>query len=283
MRGGLAFGNGAHGLTKPSAVVGEWTTAMGQIEDRMRQLFELSRGPVEPTAWGVRMRRRFDYFTPDEYYEEIVEGLVDSETEWLDVGGGKAVFPGNHALSSMLVQRCQHLTVVDPSPNIEKNTFAHARFQGFLEDLPGENRFTLATARMVVEHVARPELFVARLGGLMRPGGKVVIYTVSRWSPITVLSGCTPIAVHHVAKKILWNVGEEGTFPVEYRMNTRGRLNALFAAAGFRNVAFHRLDDCRALARWRITLAAELSLRALLRKVGIPYPEACLIGVYERI
>ena len=126
---------------------------------------------------------------------------------------------------------------------------------------------------MVVEHVTHPEQFVAKLGQLVEPGGKAVVYTVSRWAPMTVLSACTPMAVHHFAKKVLWGGEEKDTFPVAYLMNTRARLNGLFTAAGFRELRFYRLDDCRTFANWQATLTLDLMLWKALRTAGIGHPE----------
>jgi len=256
---------------------------MDEQSSRMLDLFEQSYGPPHPLAWGVHLRRRFGYFTPDQYYEETLDRLIGPDTQWLDVGGGADIFPGNPVLSDILARRCAKLFVVDPSANVDKNPYAHERLRGLLEDVPIGARFNLATARMVVEHVEHPEAFVGKLGEVVLPGGQAVIYTVSRWSPITILSGATPMAVHHWAKHLLWRAKEEDTFPVQYLMNTRSRLDALFAQAGFRPTEFHRLDDCRTLARWRIGLTAELVVRSALRAVGLGYPEACLLGVYQKI
>jgi hypothetical protein len=87
---------------------------------------------------------------------------------------------------------------------------------------------------MGAEHVTRPEQFVAKLGQLARPRGKVVVYRVNRRAPMTILSGCTPMAIHRFAKKVLWGASGKDTFPVAYLMNTRSRLLGPFAAAGFR-------------------------------------------------
>ena len=255
---------------------------MDQLEARMRHLFEFKYGSIDQMGWDPRLRHQFGHFTPDDHYEAVVEGLIDSDTEWLGVGGGSAIFPSNSRLARILAGRCKRLVAVDPSPNVNENPFAHERYQRLLEEFPASGQFTLATARMVVEHVTHPEQFVTKLGQLVRPGGKAVVYTVNRWAPMTVLSGCTPIVVHHFAQKVLWRTEEKDTFPVAYLMNTRSRLNGLFTAVGFREIRFHRLDDCRTLAKWKATLTLELMIWKALRSAGIGYPESCLLGVYER-
>ena len=35
----------------------------------LEAVFEQKYGSLEATGWGPRMRRRFDYFTPDDHYE----------------------------------------------------------------------------------------------------------------------------------------------------------------------------------------------------------------------
>ena len=100
---------------------------------------------------------------------------------------------------------------MDPSSNVERNPFAHRRCQSMLEDYQDIERFDLATMRMVVEHVAQPDEFVAGLARLVKPGGKAVVYTVNRWAPVTLISSNTPMWFHHAAKRILWRAREEDT------------------------------------------------------------------------
>lgn len=255
---------------------------MNKVDARLQELFDIKHPPDCPIGWSPKLRQQFRYFTPDDYYEAAVDKLVDPNTEWLDVGGGDAIFPSNPNLAHMLADRCRNLVAVDPSDNIHSNIYAHERYQSFLEEFQDPRQFSLVTARMVVEHVSRPEEFVARLGKALRPGGKAVIYTVNRWAPLTVMSSHTSLGVHHAVKRLLWRTEEKDTFPVEYLMNTRSTLNSLFASAGFREVEFHRLDDCRTLARWKFTSLLEMAVWKALRMAGLGYPESCLLGVYER-
>jgi hypothetical protein len=135
---------------------------------------------------------------------------------------------------------------------------------------------------MVAEHIVDPEQSVSALSRLTAPGGRVVIYTVNKWSPASMVSALTTMGVHHVAKRMLWETEERDTFPAFYRMNTRGTLRALFEAAGFREEMFCFLDDCRSLGRWRSTYMAELLLWRFLKTMGLHYPETCLLGVYRK-
>ena len=63
------------------------------LEDQLRRLTTIKHGPNRNTGWGTDLRLKFGHSTPDDYYESCVESLVDDRTEWIDVGGGKTIFP----------------------------------------------------------------------------------------------------------------------------------------------------------------------------------------------
>lgn len=248
----------------------------------IRQVLDLKYGPADRQGWGPRLRGRFGYRTPDDWYEALVLDLVTPETAWLDVGGGWSPFPYNPAAAALLARRCRRLVGIDPSENIHDNKHVHERAQCLLQDFRTDERFDLITARMVVEHIDDPATAVAAFARLTKPGGLVVVYTVEKLSPVTFLSAVTPIGFHHAVKKLLWQAEERDTFPTVYKMNSRRELRALFEAAGFREASFCHLDDCRAFGRWRALNAAELAAWRCFNAVGLRYPDACILATYRR-
>jgi hypothetical protein len=107
--------------------------------------------------------------------------------------------------------------------------------------------------------------------------------TVNLRSPITVVSRLTPFWAHYRIKRLFWGGEERDTFPVQYRMNTRPVLRRWFEQHGFREAAFTRLDDLSTFGRFRYLNAAELRIWRVFRRMGIAYPENCLLGIYERL
>ena len=87
---------------------------------------------------------------------------------------------------------------------------------------------------------------------------------------------------HHVSKRILWSTREEDTFPVKYLMNSRSRLKTVFVGAGFREVYFRYLDDCRTLARWKATLGRRAYRLECAPLGGATLSRNLPEGVYER-
>ena len=251
-------------------------------QDRLQETFRVKYQGAEPMGWGPRMRLKFGYFNPDDVYETAVDSLVTPATEWLDVGCGRDIFPNNAPMARLLAKRCRLLVGLDPSDNIDENTLVHERFKGMIEDYDTPRRFDLITLRMVAEHIGNPGAAIPALFRLCKPGARVVIYTVYKWSPVTVISAAAPFRLHHLVKKVIWKTEEKDTFPTEYRMNTRRELKCIFEAAGFGEEQFHYLDDCRSFARWKVTNAAELSAWKVLHALGLHYPEVCLLGVYRK-
>lgn len=254
--------------------------APGRVE--LEKIFRLKFGDTRTTGWGPRMRLRFGYFTPDDFYEVMLDKIVMEGCTWVDVGCGRDTLPTNPVLAKRLRDRCSLLLGVDPSDNIEENQLIHQRTKTPIELYRSERTFDLATFRMVVEHVKYPESVLDSLQRLIRPGGKVVVYTVNRWAPSSAFSLFIPFGWHHAIKRIFWKVEQKDTFPVFYRMNTRRQLAELFASRGFKESWFHYLDDCRIFGNFRILYFLNLAIWRLFQGRGLTYPENCLLGIYER-
>jgi 2-polyprenyl-3-methyl-5-hydroxy-6-metoxy-1,4-benzoquinol methylase len=247
-----------------------------------REIYRLRTSGDGALGWSPRLRQRFGYFTPDECYEAIMLQLINNGADWIDVGCGHDLFPFNKPLADILSARCRLIVGVDPSPNIEKNVLVHEKAKCTIEDYHTDRKFDVISLRMVAEHIADPEAAIAAFSRLTKPGGRVVIYTVSKWAISSLVAAGSPLAFHHLVKAVLWGTDPQDTFPTVYRMNTRPRLRQLFAAGGFREEQFLYLDDCRTLAKWRIGTAMELYARRALRALGLPYVDVCILGVYRK-
>ena len=88
-----------------------------------------------------------------------------------------------------------------------------------------ERTYDLITLRMVAEHIAHPRDAVAALARLAKPGGRVVVYTVWKWSPASIAAAVTPMAVHHRLKKLLWDTAS-GQLPDHLPHEHAGTLRA---------------------------------------------------------
>jgi len=262
----------------PAAAAEELTPSRGDLERNFRTKY----GDIETCGWSPRMRHRFGYFNPDDEYEALVDRLVGGRTVWLDAGCGRFLFPSNAPLAKQLSDRCAHLVGVDPDETLDENPYVDERAKVLIDDYETDRKFDLITLRMVAEHVAEPDVTVESLARLTRPGGKVVIFTIYRWSPVPLFTDIMPFGLHHPIKKLLWKTESKDTFPVANKMNTRGALRRVFERHGFAESSFRYVDDCRTFANSRTFQWLELSTRRLFRTFGLHYPEVCLLAAYTR-
>jgi len=258
-------------------------TASAPSPALLRAIFDAKYGAADDLGWGPRQRLRFGYYTPDDHYEALLASLVFEGCRWADIGCGRDIFPSNPGLARRLTGSAALVVGIDPDANVHDNVLLDERFCGPVEDYESARRFDLITLRMVAEHIAQPRRVVAKLGELAAPGCLAVIYTPAKYAPASILAALTPMRTHHLAKKLLWQAHERDTFPVRYKMNTRSALTRLFRQHGFEETLFCHLDDCRASNRFRRLNLLELSSWRLLRRLGLRYPECCLLGVYRRL
>jgi 2-polyprenyl-3-methyl-5-hydroxy-6-metoxy-1,4-benzoquinol methylase len=247
-------------------------------QDELLAVFRQKYSKNSTLGWGPRMRLESGYFTPDDHYEALVGRLLVSGSAWCDVGCGRNIFPENPELARWYAERCNFVYGIDPDDNVRENRFVHDFFQGLVEDCPTERRFDLVTLRMVAEHIEFPAPAMRRIASLLKPSGLAVIYTPYKWAPMSIAASITPFGLHNPLKRLLWNSEARDTFPTQYKLNTRADIDRHARSAGLRIAYFERLDDCRISNSYRRVNRFELLARNGLRRIGVPYPEACLIA-----
>mgnify|MGYP006105050399 CR=1 FL=1 len=253
----------------------------GLTKKDLENVYTIKYGSPEDAGWRPKRRHKFGYYQPSDIYETMINKLVTSDTKWIDVGGGRAIFPDNVSLSEMLATRCKKLVAVDPSDNVFEHHFANEKFNSKIEYFETEEKFDLITFRMVAEHIDNPQEVLRKLKSIIAVNGIVVIYTINRFSPIPIITWLTPFSLHFKVKKFFWGGEEKDTFPVAYKMNTRSELLSLFSKNGFSEDEFGYLDDLSALSRFRLGGLVELVLWSLFVKLKIRYPENNLLGIYK--
>lgn len=258
------------------------TIASAPAQAQLEELFRLKYGDSGQLNWSPALRRKFNYFNPDDVYECLMQQLVTGNTRWLDVGCGRNVFPSNAKLARILADRCKLLVGVDPDETLNDNPFVHEKVPAFMDDFRDARQYDLITLRMVAEHVEHPARLLQSLDRAVSDNGLVVIYTVNKYSPVPLVTNLVPFALHNPVKRVLWGTEPEDTFPTCFRMNTRRTLDALFSEHGFREELFLRLDDCRTFSGFKPLATLELVFQKLFRAIGLPYPEHCLLGAYRR-
>lgn len=97
--------------------------------------------------------------------------------------------------------------------------------------------FDLVYANFVVEHLQQPALGFAEWRRVLRPGGRLVLLTSNRASPLMAVGEKLPQGVRLLIKRRGAGAEERDVYPTRYLANTPQRLAAVVAAAGFEPVA----------------------------------------------
>ena len=106
------------------------------------------------------------------------------------------------------------------------------------ESLPfDEDSFDLVYANFVVEHLRHPERCFADWRKVLRPGGRLVLLTSNRASPLMAMGDKLPQRIRLLIKRRGAGAAERDVFPTMYLANTPQRLAAVAAAAGFEPVS----------------------------------------------
>ena len=100
-----------------------------------------------------------------------------------------------------------------------------------------DDSFDLVYANFVVEHLNDPERGFAEWRRVLRPGGRLVLLTSNRSSPLMAAGDKLPQRLRLVIKQRGAGAAERDVYPTRYLANTPKRLAAVTASAGFEPVS----------------------------------------------
>ncbi len=184
-------------------------------------------------GFGWRTQEFRERFYPPEFrgmydrFLDAMRGYARLGDVVLDAGCGSGrVF--QHRLAGQ-VGRVVGIDVTDEgrgNPNLDD------AIRGDLSALPlrGET-LDLVIVSHVAEHLTEPEDVFRELARALRPGGRLLVLTPSRWHYVPLAARLFPHRLH-VAFGRWRGIEAEDVFPTAYRANTAGRLRALAESAG---------------------------------------------------
>lgn len=197
------------------------------------------------------LRERYRQMRPGwrpatEVYAGLVRGYLRPESWVLDVGCGRG------GLVEQLGHPLSQVVGVDPDvESLYEHRLPLPRAAAFSDALPfAANRFDLAFASWLLEHLERPGRELAEVGRVLRPGGVLIFITPNRLHPLVSLNRLSGRVGRLQAWLVGWLYGRAAadTFPAYYRANTAADLRWLGAESGLRLVALQVIADPTYLA-----------------------------------
>jgi 2-polyprenyl-3-methyl-5-hydroxy-6-metoxy-1,4-benzoquinol methylase len=159
---------------------------------------------------------------------------------------------GNGAFSTILAARGFDVTAIDPSAQgleLARSTASRAQFvQASASELEPERfgMFDAVVTLEVIEHVYAPREFVARIRGVLKPDGLLVLSTPYHGYFKNLVLAATGRLDHHFSA--LWDHGHIKFWSIK-------TLTTLLREAGFDSINFRRIGRIPPLAKSVIAVA----------------------------
>ena len=231
------------------------------------------------------LRERLFAETPRDrdVYHQAISGALSPGMTVLDVGCGKGLlnpYPWKDVAETRVIG-------LDPDPEAEENPLVDEfhLLRGSEDWTVQTGTIDLAVCRYVLEHVEDPGAFLRSLGRVLKPGGRFVFLTPSKYYPVMVVSHWLPHRLHQsILARTKKSAGND-VFPTFYRMNTKRDLRRQADEYGLRVERLEQRDyqpadyfDFHMLAFLPNLLAYGFTkLTRLDRQIG-----ASILGIYAK-
>jgi SAM-dependent methyltransferase len=164
-------------------------------------------------------------------FEHQIASLVRPQMSVLEIGAGSG---RGHQNVFHLRGRCARYVGVDLDPRVMQNPHLDEAFVADAATLPFENEsFDLVFHKMVAEHLDKPSEAIAETARILKPDGRLLFETPSRFYYPMLAAHLTPTWFHR------YFVGRFGSgdtadevFPTVYRLNDRRSIDRVCRQAG---------------------------------------------------
>ncbi len=219
-----------------------------------------------------RYRRAHAGWQPaTEVYEGLIRARLKPGMRLLDLGCGRG------GVLEQLGAAVDQPLGIDPDGRslAEHRLERLPRLQALAEVLPlPSNTYDGVVCSWVLEHLSAPEKVFSEEARVLRHGGLFVCLTPKAHAAVTVLNRALH-PVQRVLVRRLYGRAESDTFPVQYKANTRARIDRLAGQERLIAEDFQAIPDPTYLAFGAILYAVSGALTRLT-------PPVHLIGVYRK-
>jgi SAM-dependent methyltransferase len=219
--------------------------------------------------------------SPEEYFEQRFRNMVGPGDFVLDAGCSRGKYSAR--------ANSDHYKVagVDNFESVRQNFSLDYRICGNVNELPfAAASFDLVYARWLVEHLENPLMAFGEFHRVLKPGGRLAVFTTNLLHYYGGVARVTPQWFHVWFNCRVRKFEDVDIFPTYYRANTRWRIRKLLRDVGFSasrieislvegsssvlefNVVLHRMGQAyeRVVKRFEALDSFRMNLIAIARK-----------------
>jgi ubiquinone/menaquinone biosynthesis C-methylase UbiE len=196
--------------------------------------------------------------SPERVFEEKLRRIIAPGDRILDAGCGTGKFFDMDFARKI---GCQ-LVGVDLRQDLSANSEINFGVRAELNRLPfSDGSFDVVNCRLVIEHVDSPDTVLKEFYRVLRPGGRLAIFTPNLLHYFGAAASLTPHWFHIWFNSRVRGFSEEDIFPTRYRANTRRQLRKLFLKSGFGRADISLVEGAPSV----------LAFNSLLHGMGLAY------------
>lgn len=141
-----------------------------------------------------------------------------------------------------VLERARQVDGVEPGFDISRHPYLTERYATTLEDAPlQDNAYDVIVSFNVLEHVADPARFMAKVFGALKPGGAFYATTPHGMHPFPYcVLAVERLGLKHKVADMEYE-GKINRYATYYRLNRRGQIARHAKAAGFARATYHRV------------------------------------------
>jgi ubiquinone/menaquinone biosynthesis C-methylase UbiE len=222
--------------------------------------------PLPSTAQREKARATNIEVLPERVFEEKLRQIIAPGDRVLDAGCGTGKF------FSMVFARqagCQ-LVGTDLRQDLSANSEIDFGVRAELNRLPfSDGSFDVVNCRLVIEHVDFPDMVLKEFYRVLKPRGRLAIFTPNLLHYFGAAASLTPHWFHVWFNSRVRGFSDEDIFPTRYRANTRRQLRKLFLKSGFSSADISLVEGAPSV----------LAFNSLLHGVGLIYQR--LVNRYD--
>jgi SAM-dependent methyltransferase len=168
--------------------------------------------------------------SPEEYFEQRFREMVRPSDLVLDAGCGN----GKYSAGKYSDTRGYKVVGLDNVESVRHNSILDYGVCGDVNALPfGAASFDVVYGRWLVEHLQNPMVALREFHRVLKPGGRLTLFTTNLLHYYGAVARVTPQWFHVWFNCRIRKFEEANIFPTYYRANTRRTVHRLLRAVGF--------------------------------------------------